>query len=107
MSPRKMNKVADIAEMAVLRCLQNREMYGYELAQAVRTLTGGAMAMREGLLYPLLHSLSAAGFVTRRREVVEGRPRLYYRLTAKGRKQLESLRVEWARAVMTVEKVLA
>jgi PadR family transcriptional regulator, regulatory protein PadR len=103
----KANKVSGIAEMAVLRCLSSREMYGYELAQAVRDVTAGRMIMREGLLYPLLHSLTTAGHVTRRREVVDGRPRLYYKITTKGRNQLVRLRDEWATAVATVEKVLA
>jgi PadR family transcriptional regulator, regulatory protein PadR len=107
MAHARTSRVSGLVEMVVLRCLANKEMYGYELAQAVRDLTDGEMEMREGLLYPLLHAQSAAGRVTRRRVTVDGRPRIYYRLTPKGRAHLEALRAEWGRVVHAVGRVLA
>jgi PadR family transcriptional regulator, regulatory protein PadR len=100
------SRVAGVTEMVVLRCLSRGEMYGYELAQAVHALTDGALEVREGLLYPLLHSQTVAGHVTRRRETVDGRPRVYYRLTPKGRRHLEGLRAEWSRVVQAVGRAL-
>lgn len=107
MAHARTSRVAGLTEMVVLRCLDEREMYGYELVQAVRERTGGEVQMREGLLYPLLHSLSVAGRVRRREEIVDGRVRIYYRLTAKGRTRLHTLKTEWERVVHAVRQVLA
>lgn len=101
------SRVSGMTELVVLRCLGEREMYGYELAQAVRGLTDGELDLREGLLYPLLHAQAVAGHVSSRREVVDGRARVYYRLTAKGRRHLATLRGEWERVVRAMTKALA
>lgn len=96
-----------IMELVVLHCLAGEEMYGYQLVQAVRERTGGEIEMREGLIYPLLHELAATGRLSSRRTTVEGRPRVYYRLTAKGRNQLKDLRADWDRIVGAMKRVLA
>lgn len=107
MAHARTSRVLGMTELVVLRCLDGREMYGYELAQAARALTDGELDLREGLLYPLLHAQAEAGHVARRREVVAGRPRVYYRLTARGRRHLASLRTEWERVVQAMTKALA
>lgn len=107
MAHARTSRVAGMTELVVLRCLDEREMYGYELAQAVRTITGGELDLREGLLYPLLHAQAEAGHVASRREIVAGRPRVYYRLTARGRRHLATLRSEWQRVVQAMAKALA
>ncbi len=96
-----------VMELLVLRCLADGEMYGYQLAQAVLERSGGVLEMREGLLYPLLHELAASGKLSSRRTVVDGRPRVYYRLTAKGTRQLDTLRADWSRIVRAVKQALA
>ncbi|MCP5182252.1 MAG: helix-turn-helix transcriptional regulator [Pseudomonadales bacterium] len=100
------NQVSGVAEMLVLRCLSEREMYGYELVQAVRELSNGELDMRESLLYPLLHGLMADGCLGRKATVANGRQRLYYRLTAKGRRRLEAMIEEWRGMVKAVNRVI-
>ena len=107
MAHARTSRVSGMTELVVLRCLAEREMYGYELAQAVRALTGGELDLREGLLYPLLHGLDAQGHVTSRRAMSDNRPRVYYKLTARGRKHLGSLRTEWRRVVQAMTRALA
>ncbi len=41
----------------VLVCLQKRDMYGYDLVKELQELSKGALEVKEGTLYPLLHSL--------------------------------------------------
>lgn len=96
-----------VTELVVLQSLADQEMYGYQIVQAVSERTDGEIEMREGLLYPLLHELAGAGHLSTRRTVVDGRPRVYYRMTAKGRRQLTDLRADWARVVRAVQQVLA
>jgi PadR family transcriptional regulator PadR len=61
----------------------------------------------EGLIYPLLHSLEDGGLLATRREKVNGRPRVYYRLTASGKKRLKETSDDWRRVAQAVRKVLS
>ena len=46
-----------VPELLILRLLRNREMYGYEIVQAIREETDDVVALGEGVVYPLLHAL--------------------------------------------------
>ena len=49
----------------VLKLLSdNKKMYGYEITQRVKELTGDRIQLTEGALYPTLHSLEEEGLVT-------------------------------------------
>ena len=43
---------AGVPELLVLRLLQNREMYGYEIVAAIADATGQVVAPKEGVIYP-------------------------------------------------------
>jgi len=62
----------------------NGKMYGYEITQKVKDLTKGALALREGALYPTLHKLEADGLVVTEKVFIGKRVRKYYTLTPKG-----------------------
>lgn len=59
--------------------------YGYEITQQVKQLTEGEFVLTEGALYPALHKLEAEGLLATESEIVDGRARKYYSLTAKGK----------------------
>jgi PadR family transcriptional regulator PadR len=99
--------MSGIPEFMVLQLLASREMYGYELARAIRLLTGDAVAIGESVLYPVLHLLEKRGLLKSRRRSVEGRTRVYYAITAKGRRRLEHLTAHWRRIAGGVEAVIA
>jgi len=81
---------------AVLKLLSGREMYGYELVEALRRESGGVLAMGQSTLYPLLYNLEAKGLVEPEwREAESGRERKYYRLTPKGRRRLADDTKQW------------
>ena len=85
---------------AVLRLLSGREMYGYELVEALSAKTEGALAMGQSTLYPMLYNLEAKGEIEAEwRQGDSGRDRKYYRLTGKGKKRLERDTEAW-RALM-------
>jgi PadR family transcriptional regulator PadR len=60
----------------------------------------------EGCIYPILHRLESAGHVSSRREIVSGRSRVVYRLTANGRKRLRERAASWQRVAAAVNRVL-
>ena len=95
-----------IPELVVLRLLADREMYGYEIARAIKAATGDALSLGEGVLYPALHSMESRGLVRARSTQVEGRTRIYYILTAKGKKRLARLTSDWQRMRLTMNSIL-
>lgn len=68
----------------------NGRMYGYEITQQVKALTGGEVEITEGALYPALHKLEAQELLLVEVEKVRGRQRKYYRLSDKGEKEVVS-----------------
>jgi PadR family transcriptional regulator PadR len=99
MAPRKTNPefMTGVPELLILRLLSDREMYGYELVQAIEAATGEAIKVGEGVVYPILHALEEQGCLTSKRKPVNGRTRVYYTATAAGKKRLGALVSEWQR----------
>ena len=81
---------------AVLRLLKSKEMYGYELVEALDRQTGGVLAMGQSTLYPMLYNLESKGLIEAEwRKADSGRDRKYYALTGKGKKRLETDTEAW------------
>lgn len=98
--------VNGVPELVILRLLAGRAMYGYELVQAIRCETGGALTFGEGVVYPTLHALERAGHLRSKRRDSGGRSRVYYGLTAKGKRRLDRLSKQWAGVHEAVSRVL-
>lgn len=89
--------MSGVPELLLLRLLDNREMYGYELVRSIKEATGEAISLGEGVIYPVLHSLERNGALKSRRKPVGGRTRVYYSVTKKGRQRLDKLQNDWQR----------
>lgn len=98
--------MSGVPELLVLRLLAHREMYGYELVKAVRLVTGEAIVLGEGVIYPVLHSLERNGALKATREPVNGRTRVYYGVTPKGHERLGRLSHEWDRVSSGINAAL-
>ena len=108
MAPRKSNPdfMTGVPELLILRLLSAREMYGYELVQAIESETGEAIKVGEGVVYPILHALEEQGCLTSKRKPVNGRTRVYYAVTAAGKKRLGELVSEWQRITTAVSSLV-
>lgn len=108
MSPRKTNPdfMTGVPELLILRLISGREMYGYEIVQAIEAATGEAIRLGEGVVYPVLHALEEQGCLKSRRKPVNGRTRVYYAVTAAGRKRLGDLVGEWQRITNAVSDIV-
>lgn len=92
------------APLAVLTLLERREMYGYELVEALERSTDGILAMGQSTVYPLLYNLEGKGHLEPVwREAPSGRRRKYYRLTPDGRRWLAGQRRQWSRLAAAME----
>jgi DNA-binding PadR family transcriptional regulator len=73
----------------ILASLARAELHGYGIAQDVAELSEGRVRLTAGTLYGALNRLADGGLITQSRDdVVEGRRRRYYRLTAAGQATL-------------------
>jgi len=108
MTPRKTNPefMTGVPEILILRLLADRQMYGYELVQAIEAATGSAIKVGEGVVYPILHALEASGCLKASRKPINGRTRIYYSATAAGKKRLALMIREWSRISAAVSQVV-
>ena len=82
--------------MLVLSLLKDGDKYGYEMIEELAKRSDDTFLLKEGTLYPLLHTLEKSGFVNSYTKLApSGRERKYYRLTTSGREQLEYKEQEW------------
>ena len=95
-----------VPELLILRCLKDREMYGYELVQEIRARTDAVVTLGEGVLYPLLHALERKGALQSRRKTVQGRSRVYYAITPTGAERLAGLSNAWTTLATAIGQVM-
>jgi len=81
--------------------------HGYAIAARLEQVSGGALQLNMGTLYPGLVRLEARGWIAAKWASTETNRRArYYHLTARGRRQLEKERTEWRRMTGIIAKVL-
>src|ERR1700733_10019038 len=84
-------------DMLILRTLLYGPAHGHQIGKHIQRITNDFLQMQHGSLYPALHRLEERGWVTSKWETAADRNRefKYYRLTAKGRKQLIAEESQW------------
>jgi PadR family transcriptional regulator PadR len=90
----------------ILTMLDRKEMYGYEMTKQMELHSEGAFTLKEGTLYPILHTLEADGMVEAYWNEAEGRKRKYYRITEQGRHLLKEKKQEWMLFRSAVDRIL-
>lgn len=91
----------------ILKLLSQQEkMYGYEMSQRVKEVSGGKILLKDGSLYPALQKMTSDGLLSFKEEIVGGRVRKYYYITKKGLKE-KNIYVEELRDFMaTLNKIV-
>jgi len=85
---------------------ENGRMYGYEITQRVKDMTGDKIQITEGALYPTLHALEKSGDLDTEKEFIGKRVRKYYSLTDQGRSTATERVNEFADFVKTMKFLL-
>lgn len=93
--------------MLILRLLEEKDMYGYEMIEVLREKSQNVFELKAGTLYPLLHALEEKAYVESYEEEVIGKVRKYYSITKNGRMQLEEKQEQWKLYSKAVTNVLA
>jgi PadR family transcriptional regulator PadR len=93
--------------LLLLHLLADGPMYGFELAERLRSGTSGILDVKEGTLYPALHRLEAEGLVDSFWQPSPAGPRRrYYRQTPAGRAALLERRRAWIKLMEAVNGAL-
>jgi DNA-binding PadR family transcriptional regulator len=93
-------------ELLLLETLDAGPAHGYLLIERLRQRSGGALDLREGTVYPVLHRLERAGMIQSRWDESGPRRRRVYELTRRGHSALAARRREWSGFVRAVTSVV-
>ena len=94
-------------DLLVLKAVAVEPVHGYAIAQRLEQVSRGVVQVPEGSLYPALHRLENRGFLAADWKQTEtGREAKFYRLTRKGRKQLEAETASWQQLIEAVGRIL-
>jgi DNA-binding PadR family transcriptional regulator len=90
----------------ILSVLSHEPLHGYAVIEALRSRSGGKLALPEGTVYPALHRMERSGLLASEWSH-NGRKRRVYRLTSRGERELGLRRQRWRDFTTTIEAVLA
>ena len=93
--------------MLVLRVLQTGPLHGYAIAQRIHQITSDVLQIEEGSLYPALQRILLKGWAKAEWGTSDTNRRVrVYRLTAAGRKQLDSEMAGYDRVNAAIRAIL-
>ena len=94
--------------LLVLSLLSEGDKYGYQMIAELEERSDRTFCLKEGTLYPILHTLEKTGAVrSYEKEAPTGRMRKYYHLTRSGLRLLGERREEWRQFSRAVDAILA
>ncbi|HEU0176012.1 MAG TPA: PadR family transcriptional regulator [Blastocatellia bacterium] len=94
-------------DLLILKTLALEPMHGWGITQRIQQISGGALVVNQGSLYPALLRLEQRGWIASEWGVSENnRQAKYYKLTRTGRKQLEEETDNWRRLSTAIEQIL-
>ena len=94
-------------DLLILKALTLGELHGLGVARRVEQITRGAFEVKPGSLFPALHRMEEAGWLSSEWGQSEaGRRARYYRLTPAGRRQLKTEAEQWQRVAVAMALAL-
>jgi transcriptional regulator len=94
--PARVELLQGTLDVLILRTLLGEPMHGHAIARRIERTSEELLQVETGSLYPALHRLEAKGWIAASWELSDkGKRARYYRLTARGRKQLAVEQSKW------------
>jgi transcriptional regulator len=94
-------------DLLVLKTLSHGPTHGYGIAAHIQAISEDVLRVEEGSLYPALHRMEQAGWLSAEWDVTPNNRRArLYKLTRAGQKRLDEEYEKWDRLTEAVGKVL-
>jgi transcriptional regulator len=105
--PEKSDLPQGTLDLLILKTVALGSVHGYAIAQRLQQVSRDVVQVPQGSLYPALHRLEYRGLVEAEwRQTETGREAKFYKLTKKGRQQLEQETANWQRLTEAVGLIL-
>ena len=105
--PEKIDLLQGTLDLLILRTLQPGPAHGHAIAKAIERTSADVLQVEQGSLYPALHRLIKRGWILAEEGTSENNRRAkFYRLTAKGRKQLSVETSKWDKLAGAIARIL-
>ncbi|SRR6476646_334092 len=93
--------------LLILKTLSRGALHGYGITTQIQQISGEVLQVEEGSLYPALHRMEQEGWITSEWAVSDTNRRVrYYKVTARGRRQLAREECDWRQITAAVARVL-
>jgi len=101
------NLLQGTLDLLILKALTLSQLHGLGIARRIEQISGGTFQVKPGSLFPALHRIEQAGWLTSSwGESENGRRAKYYRLSKAGRRQLRIVTEEWGRVSLAIASAL-
>jgi PadR family transcriptional regulator PadR len=108
MGAQKPDVLQGTLDLMVLKTLESMgPLHGYGIARRIEQVSGDALSLNQGTIYPALLRLEQRGWIKAEWGVSEANRRAkFYELRKKGRKQIKKETREWERVAATMARFL-
>lgn len=94
-------------DLLILRTLALEPVHGWAVSHRIQQVSGNALLIQQGSLYPSLHRLERRGWIKSKWGLSENnRKAKFYELTKTGRKQLQVEEDSWKKLAAAVAQIL-
>ena len=107
MTSRRAALLQGTLDLLILKALSTGELHGLGVSRRIEQMTGGTFSVQPGSLFPALHRLEEAGWLSSEWDASDNNRRAkYYALTKAGRKQLSEETANWNRIALAIARAL-
>ena len=93
-------------EILIMLIIYQKDCYGYEIATTIAKESNGILELKEGAMYPVLHRLMDAGYITSYDEIVSKKSRVYYHIEEKGIEYLKFLIEDFRSKYQAIDNII-
>ena len=95
-------------DMLILKAVSLGPLHGYGVLLRIQQISGGQLEIQQGSLYPALYRLEDQGWIASEWGESENKRKAKYdRLTAEGKRRLQSEQEKWNRMAEVIRGILA
>ncbi len=107
MSAKQTNLLQGTLDLLILKALGTGELHGLGISRRIEQITQGTFVVKPGSLFPALHRMEEAGWLSSFwGESENNRRAKFYRLTKRGKSQMEAETEEWTRVALAMKNAL-